>query len=91
MDYQKNLMNDELFNIRRGIMGLEMSVKEAELDLDYYKVNMTGVAKDTRFPNINPKLIELNIKKRELAIEIAKEELKDLQIKLEMKLNKTPE
>lgn len=84
-------MNDELFNIRRGIMSLELSVKEAELDLDYYKVNMTGIAKDERFPGINPKLVELQIKKRELAVEIAKEELKDLQIKLEMKLSKKPE
>ena len=82
---------DELFNIRRGIIGLEQSVKELELELDYYKVNMTGVAKDERFPGINPKLVELNIKKRELAVEIAKEELKDLQIKLEMKLSKKPE
>ena len=91
MDYQRNLLNDEVFNMKRGIMNLELALKEAELDLEYYKTNMTGMAKDERFPGINPKLVELNIKKRELAVETAKVELHDLQVKLEMKLSKKPE
>lgn len=87
MEYQKNVINDELFNIKKGIMNLELLLKEAELELDFYKIRMTA----ERFPGINPRYIELQIQKREIQVEIAKEELKDLQIKLEMKLNKTPE
>lgn len=84
---KRDLMNDELFNIRRGLMSLELSVKEAELELDFYKVRVTA----EQFPNMNPKLLELQIKKRELAVEIAKEELRDLQVKLEERLKPKPE
>ena len=84
---RRELMADEIFSMRRGICNLELAVKEAELELDFYKVRMTA----ERFPDINPKLIELQIKKRELMVEIAKEELSDLQIKLEKKLSKKPE
>ena len=81
------LMSNELYNMKRGLMSLELGVKEAELELDFYKSQVTA----ERFPNLNPKLVELQIKKRELAVEIAKEELRDLQIKVELKLNKKPE
>ena len=91
MDYPTKLRGDEEYSMRKGIMNIELAIKEAELELDYYKENMTGMAKDTRFPGINPRLVELNIQKREIGIEIHKEELKDLQIKLEMKRSKKPE
>ena len=91
LDYKRVLQMDELFSLRRGVMACEMTVKENELELDYYKVHMTGMAADKRFPGINPKLLELNIKKREIQLEIAKEELSDMKKKLEEKLAKKPE
>lgn len=71
---------DATYSLRRGVAACEMAVSEAQIEYDFMKESLE------RIPHLNGKLGELKMKKMEIELEIRKEELADIQKKLDEKM-----